>query len=343
MNIGYIAPMSIAVVNGGLRHQALKTMEEVRKLDVNTLPLSPWVEIDREQIDLVHIFGATVENVGIAERLAAENIPFVLSPVFYSNRSALFIKISLNIELFSQFLGSGIRSDFDVKARMCQLAQKVLPNTLSEANLIEEGFSVPLSRIHVVPNGVENRFAEATPDLFVETYGLKDFILFAGQAGAKRKNVKDLLKAAKHLNAPLVVIGDFYEDAYGKECLALAEENESVHLIGTLPHQSELLASAYAASSVFVLPSDFETPGIAAMEAALAGSKIVITGKGGTKDYFGKNARYLNPGNIQEITDRVNEALQDNNNPGLRDHLLEQFTWDKVAKKTLELYKEVLS
>jgi len=43
-----------------------------------------------------------------------------------------------------------------------------------------------------------------------------------------------------------------------------------------------MLASAYAACDVFVLPSMFETPGIAALEAGLAGAKIVITKYGGT-------------------------------------------------------------
>ena len=41
--------------------------------------------------------------------------------------------------------------------------------------------------------------------------------------------------------------------------------------LGRLDHHDPLLASAYAAARVFALPSWFETPGLAALEAALAG------------------------------------------------------------------------
>ena len=47
------------------------------------------------------------------------------------------------------------------------------------------------------------------------------------------------------------------------------------------------LASAYAAARVFALPSWFETPGLAALEAGLAGCAVAITPYGSTRDYFG--------------------------------------------------------
>ena len=72
-------------------------------------------------------------------------------------------------------------------------------------------------------------------------------------------------------------------------------------LIGSLDNQSEMLASAYAASDTFVLPSQFETPGISALEAALAGAKIVITPYGGTKEYFKNMAEYVDSGSSEAI------------------------------------------
>ena len=72
-----------------------------------------------------------------------------------------------------------------------------------------------------------------------------------------------------------------------------------------------LLASAYAACDVFVLPSQFETPGIAALEAGLAGAKIVITPVGGTKrSYFGNNAIYVEPTSTENIAEGILAALK---------------------------------
>ncbi|MTI88007.1 MAG: glycosyltransferase [Balneolaceae bacterium] len=341
MKVGYIAPMSIAAVNGGLRNQALCTIGEVKKLGVNTQEITPWTSIENRPPDLVHIFGATVENIGIAKNLQALEIPFVVSPVFFSNRSASTIKLSINLELLTHFLGSGIRSDFSVKAQICQMANHVVPNTLEEASMVEKGFSVHSSAITVVPNGVEKRFAEASDDLFSKTYGVNDFILFAGDAGAPRKNVHMLLETANTFQTPIVIIGSFADNEYGQKCRKLADKADHVQLIKTLDHSSDMLASAYAAARVFVLPSYFETPGIAAMEAALAGARIVITEKGGTKEYFRDFAEYINPNSKASLAEAIQKALAKPTDHTLKNHLLQHFGWNQVAKQTVDVYKQL--
>ena len=65
--------------------------------------------------------------------------------------------------------------------------------------------------------------------------------------------------------------------------------------LGRLDHDDPLLASAYAAARVFALPSWFETPGLAALEAALAGCAVVITPYGSTREYFGGLVAYARP------------------------------------------------
>lgn len=342
MKVGYVAPMSIAAVNGGLRNQALNTISQVRELGIEVVHLSPWKDLSDQNLDLVHVFGASVENVGIINQLASTNIPFVVSPVFYSNRSAGFIKRVLTFEQMFIPLSKGIRSDFSIQADLCRKANLLLPNTTEEAKLIREAFSISEGRIAVIPNGVETRFKNATPDLFMEKYGSKDFVLFAGQAGAERKNVIDLLEIADKIEAPVVIIGSFYDNEYGAKCLQIASRSDNVTLIETLDHASDLLASAYAASKVFVLPSQFETPGIAAMEAALAGSEIVITGKGGTKEYFGEHAEYIDPNSSASLLLGIQNALAKNHSKDLKEHILQKYSWDKVAKMTVENYQKLI-
>ncbi|WP_428236857.1 glycosyltransferase family 4 protein [Gracilimonas sp.] len=342
MKVGYVSPMSIAAVNGGLRTQALMTTKHITSFGVEPKLISPWDDMKAMNLDLVHVFGASIENVGIVDQVKAMGLPLALSPVFFSNRKAAFIKRALKMERLSSAFGSGIRSDFSVKTELCSKSDLVLPNTSAEADLIRDGFSIPESQIQIIPNGVEQKFAEARPQLFIDTYGLKDFVLFAGQAGAKRKNVIKLLEVAPDLDAPVVIIGSFYKDEYGEKCRILAAEAGNVTLIETLDHDSELLASAYAASSVFVLPSQFETPGIAAMEAALAGSRIVITEKGGTKDYFDGYAEFVNPDSSKSILNGIKEALKRESSDILKNHILENYTWQRVAELTANQYKRVL-
>lgn len=343
MKVGYIAPASIAIVNGGVRTQAMFTIKHISRFGVEPVMISPWKDAEVESFDLVHIFGASIENMGIADQFFKQEIPVMISPVFYSNRSAGTIRTAIRFGNLLSRITPGFRSDFNIKAEMCRNADRVLPNTRSEASLIAEGFSVEEKSISVIPNGVEKRFGDANADLFTETYGLKDFVLFAGQAGAPRKNVFKLLEAISKTELPLVIIGQFGNDRYGRQCKELADTLDQVHLIDPLPHEANMLASAYAACKVFVLPSRFETPGIAAMEAALAGANIAITQKGGTTDYFKHLVDYLDPEKVDSIRNAITEAFRSPKNNNLKQHILQHYTWEEVARSTANEYKKLLS
>lgn len=342
MKVGYISPMSIAAVNGGIRTQASFTIENIRKLGVEPHMLSPWDYIEQMELDLVHVFGASIENIGITDQLTALNIPFVLSPVFFSNRGAKFIKKAIKFQRLIPFLKSGIHSDFSIKAKICSQAGLILPNTSAEADLIEKGFSIAKDKIHVIPNGVDKRFAESADSLFEQEYGIRDFILFTGQAGAPRKNVLSLLKIAPQIEAPIVIIGSLFNDEYGDQCRKLAENSANITLIKTLEHNSPLLASAYAACKVFVLPSYYETPGIAALEAGLSGAHIVITERGGTKEYFNGFAEFIDPDSTRSLLAGIQNALKRESDDQLKNHILANYTWDKVAEITFRQYNKLL-
>jgi glycosyltransferase involved in cell wall biosynthesis len=103
-----------------------------------------------------------------------------------------------------------------------------------------------------------------------------------------------------------------------------------------------LLASAYAACDVFVLPSQFETPGIAALEAGLAGAKIVITPVGGTKEYFRDDAIYVEPSSTESIVQGIQAALKKEKDSSLRTRIQKEFLWDKVGEKTKQVYQSIL-
>ena len=69
-----------------------------------------------------------------------------------------------------------------------------------------------------------------------------------------------------------------------------------------MEHDDPLLASACAAARVFALPSWFETPGLAALEAALAGCAVVITPFGSPREYFGDLVEYARPDRPGEVS-----------------------------------------
>ena len=178
----------------------------------------------------------------------------------------------------------------------------MLPNSQAEASQLSRLFGVRADRLHVIPNGVELRFAQADASIFRSRTGIfEPFVLYVGRV-EPRKNVLGLTRAARALGLPLVVIGDTVpgHSRYGDQCRS--EGGDLLRWLPRLEHADPLLASAYAAARVFALPSYFETPGLAALEAALTGCPLVITPHGCTREYFGELPHYARPGHPQEIT-----------------------------------------
>ena len=92
-----------------------------------------------------------------------------------------------------------------------------------------------------------------------------------------RKNLLGLIEGLRTTGLPLVVIGEPPpgHEGYDRQCRHAGRG--FVRWLGKLEHEDDFLGSAYAAARVLALPSWFETPGLVALEAALAGCAVVLT------------------------------------------------------------------
>ena len=201
-------------------------------------------------------------------------------------------------------------------------------------------FGADRGRIRVVPNGVDARFAGADPARFRAEVGPADFVLFVGRI-EPRKNVLGLIRSVRRLGVPLVVLGDVVpgHEAYGARCRA--EGRDGVTWRPRVEHDDPILASAYAAARVFALPSWFETPGLAALEAALAGTAVVITPLGCTREYFGAAAHYARPDRPGEIGRAIERAWREGPDPSLAARIGARCPWPEVARRTAEAYDQL--
>lgn len=341
MNVCIASYQSAMLLKGGPKTQILQTKKGLESLGVNVTLFDSWEELRKEQVDLVHLFGANIGTYHLAREIHKLGIPLVVSPIFFSRHSVPFIRAAVTAQRIAGGVLRGTWTDYGLVADICSWSKAVLPNTNGEARLLRAGMGIPGERITVVPNGVEERFRRATPDLFRTTYGIENFVLNVGHVGPGRKNVLRLIHALEKVNAPSVIIGRIEDNDYGRRCVAAAKRNPRLLLLDAIPNDADLLASAYAACDVFVLPSLFETPGIAALEAALAGAKIVVTKVGGTEEYFGDFAEYVEPTSWELIHHGIITALNKPKDGGLRDHVAGRFLWERVAELTLAAYRSV--
>ncbi len=342
MNITFVSYQSLSILHGGPRVQILQTKLELEKLGVNVSLFQPWERFDKHRCDLVHLFSANLGTFHLASVLNNFQIPFVSSSIFFTQHSSAFVRNILTASSLLKKIKSGIWTNYDYTKQICDWSKAVLPNTNDEATLICDGLGIPRYKINIIPNGVEARFEFGDPSLFKKKYGIENFILNVGHIGPERKNVLNLIRALKKIDQPAVIIGKVSDTPSGKQCIEEAKQAKNILIIEGLDNNSEMLASAYAACNVFTLPSLFETPGIAALEAALAGAKIVITPYGGTKDYFSSMAEYVEPNSVESIRSGIITALNSKKNPTLKEHIKREFLWSRVAEKTLAVYKSVL-
>ncbi len=129
----------------------------------------------------------------------------------------------------------------------------------------------------VVPLGILPEEFAAPPHEKMDTLRAKyggGFVLFSGRH-RYYKGIEYLVRAAKHINAPVVIAGDGPER---ERCMALARElGVTIAFPGTLTHD-DLLAHLHACD-VFAFPSIVrsEAYGISMLEAHVAGKPVVAT------------------------------------------------------------------
>lgn len=340
MRILFIATPDVVIDKGGLYTQVTNSKKYLEKLGVEVDLYDIWQPL-KEDYDLIHIFRADISLYDTVKRLKQKGMKIVVSPVFASTHNLLTLRA---INLLNEFLKNFkvFTLHLFVKEIM-ELANIILPNTDEEVKALSYGFGIPKTKFEKIPNGVNEKFYFADPNEFKAKYGMENFILYTGWIGSARKNTLNLVRALEGINKKVVFIGKIIDEGnYTQKCLSLIKKNPNIEILQPLPHDSSLLSSAYAACDTFILPSKFETPGLSALEAALAGAKIVITKRGGTREYFGDMAEYVNPGSVKSIRDGIIRSISKKEDKRLREYIRENFLWERVVEKLYKTYLERL-
>lgn len=337
------APAYVFQAPGGGENQLVQTARHLETLGLAVRPFSPWT--DRlEHARLLHLFGMSREGLELARVARARGVPVVLSTIcWYDPRALLALAtgpVAATVDLARWTLLRTAPRWPTWRRDLLRLADAVVPNSRAEARQLVNLFAANPARIRIVPNGVEPRFGAATPDLFRERHGEGEFVLYVGRI-EPRKNVLGLVNAARASGLRLVAIGDPPpgHEGYFRQCRAAG--CGSVRWLPGVGHDDPLLASAYASAKVVALASWFETPGLAALEGALAGQAVVVTPYGCAREYFGNLVEYARPGRIAVLARALARAWQAGPDPRLARHVAQRFLWSEVARQTAEVYDQV--
>ncbi|MFH1538483.1 MAG: glycosyltransferase family 4 protein [bacterium] len=223
---------------------------------------------------------------------------------------------------------------------------------------------VPEDRVEVVWNGVDEakydpgRFSAEETGRLRDRYDVEDdekMVLFIGRL-TKVKGVVPLARAvphvlAQHPNVKFVFLGKGELEQEVREVLRYEGVEGRVALrTEFVPEEERILH--YAACDLAVFPSLYEPFGIVSLEA-MAMEKPVVVGARGTSGFreqvinSGEKmcGAHVNPNDPADIAWGINllldgdlEAMGRN----ARQRVLEEFTWDIIASRTLNIYESVI-
>lgn len=216
------------------------------------------------------------------------------------------------------------------------MADRVVTNSDMESDTLAHLLELPRDKFAAVENAIEDAFLErADPAPFRDAFGIHGaFALCVGNVEPRKNQLALVAAMRQHPDLTLVLAGEIRDARYWAEVRQAAGER-LLH-VGAVPHHSPLLRSAYAACGVFVLPSLFETPGLAALEAAGQGARIAITREGSTTEYFGDAVHYLTPDSIDSIAAAI-AAARAGESCGYVPP-----TWSGATRKLAEIYAELV-
>ena len=310
----------------------------------------PW-EDSLAEADCLHLFGAADEFLPLVEAARQYQVKVVLSPLSWLEESQRPSEPGLSsrgrtlarkVTAWAGYVGRSIYPRWPSRQRrLYQSVDLLLPNFNAEAQQIIRQFQIPADRMHVVPHGADLRFAMAAPEPFVERFGIRDFVLYAGPI-EPRNHQLGFLWAMREEDLPVVILGDAVPGCqwYEAECRRVA--GTRVQFVPQIAHEDPLLASSYAACTCLVVAGGSGAPQQIALEAGMSGTPLVLFENGSVSEYFGHQAVYVKPDDVQGIRRGVVTAIARKRSESLAEHVRTYFSWNAAAKATREAYAKVL-
>jgi glycosyltransferase involved in cell wall biosynthesis len=306
------------------------------------LPIAAW----KDQLDILHCLGNT------APFLLPNRVKLVLSLM-----DVMFLQTGSFVPkpiTFYQKLGRLYRA-FSVPFVARFATRLITISEYSRIDIINSISRIKEIQVNVTHLSCDPKFLQDEGKLFTISADFKKilndkYVLCLG-AEDPRKNTLRLVKAYLKLlkqNAikeNLVISG--YTNWEISESYKLVKEagaGAHVKFLGFVT--IEELAQLYRKAKVFVYPSLYEGFGIPILEAFSSGCPVIASNVTSIPEVGGYSAVYFDPLNEEEMSHALLTVLHDEQLQEALKKLgysrAEKFTWKETARKTLQIYKDVV-
>ena len=244
----------------------------------------------------------------------------------------------------------------EAEQAVMEQADAVVVSTEHERTALEQLYLADGGKVHVIPAGVDLDLfrpmdrAEAKDQL---GWNGDPIILYVGRI-EPLKGVDLIVRALARMETGngvrfVVAGGDTGHDGHLDELRGIARSvgvEDKVTFIGSVEHGE--LPIYYNAADVFVLPSYYESFGLAALEAMACGTPVVASGVGGLPSFIvsGESGFLVAEGQPDSFKERLDLLL---GNAELREcmgragrSIAEKMGWSEVISSLTDLYSELL-
>lgn len=333
MRIAYIMYPGACYMGAGdgSKMQAEIWLKELERKGHQVDRINPWGHYDWKQYDIIHVFGFGLWNYDMIHWGSGINPNYVFSPIIDTNTPMWKYRLATHfgcsrLRLFSQNYALRLLKP-DIKLFMAR--------TEYEANYLRHGYGIEDNKIAIVPLSYRE-------DKYDASIQKEPFCLFAGTMTQPRKNVPNLIKAAKKYGFPLKLVGNKGNASSESRLRELIGDATNIEILGFV--SDEELTLLYNRAKVFALPSLNEGVGLVALEAAIHGCNIVITNLGGPKEYYEKGTvQLVNPYDIDDIGKAILKSMEDNSSqPLLRKTLIQHYNVSICVDQLINCYKQII-
>jgi glycosyltransferase involved in cell wall biosynthesis len=319
----------------------------VKKLKLFITPqLALFARKEVKYFDIIHLHEyRTFQNIVIYHYTRRYDVPYVLQ----AHGSIPRIGKKELKWIYDIFFGYRLLRD----------ASKVIALSRVEAEQYR-CMGVPEEKIAIIPNGIDlSEYAELPPKgAFKKKFNIPEdrkIILYLGRIH-KTKGIEFLIKAYAYLTkkmnfkgAVLVIAGP--DDGYLSVVKSLVHDlsvSNSVFFTGLLSEEDKI--RAYVDSDVVVNVEPLNVYGLVPLEAAACSTPVIVSKTNAISEIvlngkFGFSVKYDDVTSLASMLYRVlsDEKLAKKLGINGRNYILNNFGWDKIIGKYVQLYEEVIS
>lgn len=262
---------------------------------------------------------------------------FHTMPIAKKSKTVVTIHDVIPLE-FPDHYPPGLRGWINLQLQKLSLfnVDRVITDSFYSLTKINQFLGVPPHKLRLVYLAADPVFKKIAHP--ANKYHLpKKFVLYIGDVNYN-KNIENLVLACKKINLPLVIVG---KQAAEIEKLNLSHP-EPRHLrdidwsgvirLGFVDN----LVDIYNLASVYCQPSLSEGFGLPILEAQACGTPVACSKGGSLPEVAGEAAVYFDPYNISDMAAALTAAMKQ------KRVVANNFSWEKTADQTLQVYQELI-